>query len=312
MTNATVRLLRWDAQIDSDLEIAAAMTAADGGFEFQRVEFGDYVLIVEDGGPSRSVPAGGFAAPDQIKEPDRRWGSARLRVDREIVEPIQVTARIRAKIRGALEFEGATPIPSLDAVRRIPLVVSSSDGRVISGITAAVGSDRHFETSGLPPGRYFVRPPRGAQPSGWIVSRVVVGGRESLDQPIEVLHSDVAGVRIVLSDKSTEIRGVVRDLVGRIDLEATVLAYPSGQERWTDVGRVPLRFATGRPNQSGEYLIRGLPAGEYFVVAVKDEAAQDWQVKQRLEQWTPFATRLLIALGDAKSVDLKTVASTVR
>ena len=50
-----------------------------------------------------------------------------------------------------------------------------------------------------------------------------------------------------------------------------------------------------------------LPAGQYYVLALASESAGDWRDPALLEKATALATRVTIADGERKVIDLKAV-----
>jgi hypothetical protein len=60
-----------------------------------------------------------------------------------------------------------------------------------------------------------------------------------------------------------------------------------------------------RASKSGAYSFSGLPEGDYFVIAISDEVAGEWQDPRFLELMSREAARVTIAEGDKRTNDLE-------
>jgi hypothetical protein len=165
-------------------------------------------------------------------------------------------------------------------------------------------ADGQFKTIGLVPGRYLIRLTGNLGP--WTVGSVSVGSSNLPDQPITLTNTDVSGIVITLTDRSGTISGSVRDTRGGADPNATVLVFPANQASWVDTSANPRRLRSTRVSNAGGYQIAGLPAGDYFVVAIDDRFAGDWQRPQRLQALSRTGTRIADGAGEKKSVELTT------
>jgi hypothetical protein len=58
-------------------------------------------------------------------------------------------------------------------------------------------------------------------------------------------------------------------------------------------------------DKTGNYNVGSLPAGEYFVVAIPERMAADWQNPKFLEGLTGDATRVRLADGDKRTLSVK-------
>src|SRR5262249_31264718 len=72
----------------------------------------------------------------------------------------------------------------------------------------------------------------------------------------------------------------------------------------------PSRFiAAGRPNQTGEFAIGGLPPGRYFAAAVDYLQPGDERDLDLLARIEPDATRVTLGEGETRNVTLKLTAN---
>jgi hypothetical protein len=107
---------------------------------------------------------------------------------------------------------------------------------------------------------------------------------------------------VVFTDKMSEVNGALTDERGQPITEFTVLAFPTDTALWRPQAR---QIMTARPDQTGQYQIRGLPAGDYYVTAVDPTEPGEWFEPTFLDQHRAGAARLLLGDGDVKKQDFK-------
>jgi hypothetical protein len=157
----------------------------------------------------------------------------------------------------------------------------------------------------VPPGQYFIRVDR--LPQGWYFRGATLGGRDVSYSPLVVEGEDITGVTLSFTDQVTEISGSVTDDGDKEDSTALVIAFPTDRSGWINYGSRPRRLTSTRVTDTGSFRIGGLPPGEYFVAAVRDEIAGDWQRTDFLEAVATDATRVRLGDGDKQNVSLRVV-----
>jgi len=60
------------------------------------------------------------------------------------------------------------------------------------------------------------------------------------------------------------------------------------------------------PSQTGMYSIVGLPPAEYLFVAAPEDMLTNWRRPETIEVLATQATRVALARGDVKHIDLRT------
>ena len=125
-------------------------------------------------------------------------------------------------------------------------------------------------------------------------------GKDLSDESFEAT-SEPGDVIVTLTDRTTTVSGVVNGPEGRPDAEATVLAFPPELAR-TGVRR----RQAARVDKNGAYTISGLPAGEYFFVAINDRFAADWEEPPFLNSLVRLGTRATVPNSGATTLDLRT------
>lgn len=315
-----------DLQRDTDATTAQTTTDATGAFVFLGVTPGAYTIralkipprpistssgftsVVQVGNSTIYSGGGGASAPLPIPPEPTMWASQAVSVNDTDVAGVVVAMRTGARLSGTLKFEGAAEPPAADRLPQISVQVDPADGRQSSfnQFTLARGvvdSTGEFHTYQLPPGRYLVRA-QGAVP-GWTFKTATLGGRDVTDAPFDLGSEDVANIVVTFTDRPTELSGTARDAKGP-DATATILVFPTTQALWSDHGTSPRRFRTSRASSTGAYRIASLPAGDYWIVAVRSAASSEWLDPKYLQKLTAIATRVTIADGEKRSLDVET------
>jgi hypothetical protein len=144
---------------------------------------------------------------------------------------------------------------------------------------------------------------RATGPQGWALKSVSVNGQDITDVPMEFpAGQTVGGMQIVLTKKISALSGQVTDAKGNPVLDATVLVFPSDEKLWTFQSRF---IKAARPDQDGKYRVTGLPGERYLVLAL--QGLEDGQAgdPEFLATVKDLGTKLDIADGETKAVDVK-------
>jgi hypothetical protein len=213
------------------------------------------------------------------------------------------------RVTGRVEFDGTIDRPSGATLAGMRIFLDPADGsrqpdRTLALQTGHPDENGEFATYGVPPGRYVVGV--GGPPAGWLLKSVMYQGRDVSDAAIELGTKDATGVVITYTDRPSTIAGVVTERRGP-DPDAVVLVYPIDQESWSLSGSVPRRMLTARARPSGEYAVTALPPGDYYVVAVKEDAIGDWQDPALLRALSRVAQQVRVIEGERKAVNLSSV-----
>ena len=103
--------------------------------------------------------------------------------------------------------------------------------------------------------------------------------------------------------------GVARTGGGNGDPDALVVVFPSDPSAWNETGFNPRRLRGVRAGKDGAYALIGLPAGDYYVAAIKEEAITQWQDPEVLEELSRSASQVRLGDGEARTQDVKIVGS---
>ena len=235
---------------------------------------------VEQGGQFRitGVPPGRYLA--QVRAMDFRGpaagrggrpmdageiGRQEVTVGGEDLDGLVIITAPGGRVTGQIVVESGTTAQL--RMQQVSVTARAADvepGLPAGNAPSRVNDDGTFEITNVFDPRLF----RVNLPQGWNLKSITLNGQDITDTPVDIPPGQtLAGVRIVLTDKSTEVSGRVTDIRGDAVTDATVIVFPADDTRWTFQSRF---VRTARPDLDGRYQIRGLPPlDKYLVVAVQ-------------------------------------------
>jgi hypothetical protein len=182
------------------------------------------------------------------------------------------------------------------------------------GAMGTAGDDGVFDVKGVTPGRYRINvmapgmlpmsmPGMAMPPPTWMPRSIVLGGRDVSDLILEIRpNEDLKDVVITISDRVSELTGVVYDATGRPTPAFPIVAFATDRAYWAAGSR---RVQQASPASDGRYRFSALPAGEYYVCAPTDLDPNDLADPFFLEQLIAASFKLTIAPGEKKTQDLR-------
>jgi hypothetical protein len=269
-----------------------ARTYPDGRFEFPNVPPGEYVVQADSGKRDASV--------------EGEFATQFVTVNGRDIADVLLQASIGSTIRGHV-----TSVTDSPPANRLAIVAARADpdrtplqnGSIARG---DVQPDLTFQLSGIHgPRRLTLEQP----PAGWALKTVLVNGLDVTDTPLPFgsKEQSLSDVEIVMTNRVTELTGVVLDARSNPVADYVLLAFSSDPERWYSGSRYLRRSA---PDAAGAFRLRGLPPGDYFVAAVaRPRATADpdgddsWQDPEWLESMAPRAARVTLAEDQKVSVN---------
>lgn len=322
LPNLGLRLLpATAARFQSDFGIDTAATAAgpDGRFAFLGIAPGEYeVRVMRSPRPPAQAPApfdtvvtstrgysfysGATGAAPLAKPPDgpTYWASQSVAVSGRDVDGVVVTLRPGARVSGRVQFDGQAPAAA-DLVRAGVSLVPADDRSPAQSLQSPIDDTGHFETAQAIPDRYVIN--TTGLPAGWTIAAAEAGGANLLEHALAIDAADVTDVVITVSQKKTGISGTVRGS-GAGDPNAVVVVFPADYESWIAEGMTSRRVRTVDVSANGAYQVAGLTPGGYAVAAVPATADVDTRNPATIAALARVATRVTIALGEAKTLAL--------
>ena len=104
-----------------------------------------------------------------------------------------------------------------------------------------------------------------------------------------------------MSDRASELSGVVRQGDGAPAAEGFVVVFSSDPRFWFHNSR---RVAGMRLSNDGKYIVRNLPAGEYLVAIASDIDVNEWFDPDVLKSLRRDATPVSLQENEVKSLEL--------
>ena len=115
----------------------------------------------------------------------------------------------------------------------------------------------------------------------------------------------VAAQIVTGCNKVTTVTGLLTNINGAPIADGTVIVFSTESDKWSEDSRF---VRSARPDQQGQYQIKGLPGGEYFAVAIDYVQDGTWNDPEYLESIRGRALRFLLSDAEARTVGLKVTA----
>ena len=138
-----------------------------------------------------------------------------------------------------------------------------------------------FTIEGVMPGTYVLQGGLRDAPE-WTMKSAVLRGRDILDTPLELKgDDDLDGIVVTFTNQRTVLRGTIASATGEPSTDIALVVFSRDPRHWF-IGSRRIQYVA--PDRNGRYEIRGLPAGDYQIVALSDPF--------------PFMTGIPTILGD--------------
>jgi len=300
-------------------EVATTVTDRAGAFVFPAVPVGLYSLRVIQGGRLASGLAGTstiiHTSAGTISSADRasmnvfmdsfslRWASFPIAVGRDDIANLSIALRPGLNLTGRAEFTGSRERPAPRLGQVFVTIDSLAETSRLAAVAGRFDGSGQFSAFGFAGGRYVIRV--GPAPQGWFLQSITYGGRDVLDTPLNIEAADATGVTFTFTDRPTEVIGTVRNSSGNSDPGATVIVFPSDSQTWSSMWINSRRFRSMRVESTGVFKLSPLSAGSYFIVAIPDEVAGDWQDPSFLDALSRTASQFTLVEGESKTLDLR-------
>jgi hypothetical protein len=266
--------------------------APDGSFTIPRVPPGEYRMYANR---LAGDPAGG----------DPEVAEMMIVVEGADIEGISLVGSGGGTVSGRVVAEGGTP-PKMSAI-----TVSVGETLRNQQSPTVLGTFRDGSGSGRvkDDGTFVVPHVLGrarfqvTAPEGWMVKQILHGDRDVTDAILELKAAEeLRDVQIILTDRVTSVGGQLTDHAGKPVHDATVLVFAANAEKWFESSR---SVKAGRPDQQGQWRIKGLAPGDYLGVALEYIEDGSWNDPEYLESLRGAAVRFTIGEGDSQSLALK-------
>jgi protocatechuate 3,4-dioxygenase beta subunit len=260
---------------------------AEGAFALSNVPPGDHFVEVVTQGRGRS---------DVVPEA----ASVQVQVSTDDINGLRLTTAPAASISGVVEFEGNSARVGVLGGLRVTTQSAEAQRPMFLGFDerGRVGDDGKFELRGT--GKVFFR---AINLGPWMLKRVTLEGEDITDVPLDLTGTaNVEGLRVVLTDRLTDVSGVVRDERKQSLKEFVVVLQPASEVPANALQRF---VRTARPDQDGKFGLKGIPAAEYIVTAVEAlEQGEEWNPEYRA-RLREAGRRFSVKEGETLQLDLE-------
>jgi protocatechuate 3,4-dioxygenase beta subunit len=270
----------------SAVAVASTKVAGDGSWTLSNIPPGEYRLSI------RAAARG----TDPAQE-----GQVTINVAGVDVEGLSLVAGSGGTVRGEVMTDDGSPLPAGFDRMQVRPPFNPNARMMISVLhpdNGRVQSDGSFEIQGVLSDTVLSIGPLTGE---WTLKAIEVEGRDMADLPLPIEHGKtLSGVRVVLTSRPTTIRGALRD-ERQNPAEGTVIVFAEDSAKWREGSRT---IRTTRLDQRGLFTFKGLPAGDYFLVALDSVQEGQWYDPEFLEGLKSRARRVAIGDAEARQVDL--------
>ena len=284
---------------DFSLVLNGAEMHKDGSFEIRDISPGAYTIL---------ATVENVAVPMMARQV--------LQIA-ESVEGIRLAPQTGGTIHGRLRMEAsgnARPdasqmfllLRSADGDDDALVTMGQSFSTLDSSTLAHVNAEGSFEWKNVPAGRYSVQISDASAMPDWFLKSVSAGGRDAADSGFSVSGGTTA-LDLVASANGAVAEGAVTNPKDGSEKDeavagAVVVAVP--EARWRSR---PERYRKALTDQSGHFILRGLPPGEYALFAWESVDGEAYYNPEFLKSYEGQGKALHVNEGERVSVQLKVI-----
>jgi hypothetical protein len=142
-------------------------------------------------------------------------------------------------------------------------------------------------------------------PDGWAVKTILHAGEDITDRAVEMKSGEeMADVQVIVTNRVTTVSGQLADEKGAPITDGTVIVFAAEAEKWAEDSRW---VRSARPDQQGQYQIKGLPAGSYLAVAVDYVESGMWNDPEYLNSIRKYGQPITLLDAGSQALSLKLI-----
>jgi hypothetical protein len=255
----------------------------DGSFVLTGLAPGEYVLM--------ALTFGG---------PDAESATAPLTIAGEDINGVQLQAAKPSTLSGHIVTGDVAQTPEFP---RLLMHAAPKDPLLEIGETIPPARPAEDGTFAIKSRPGITRIMAASLVGNWTLKAVRLNGLDVTDAGFEVrANADIDGFEVELTNRISMLSGLVTNARGEPVTDYSAIIFSQDRDRWGDDSRY---VDAGRPDQDGRYKVSGLPAGEYFAIALDSVDPAEAASIEFLERASRRAIRFTLGDGETRSVDLK-------
>ena len=142
-------------------------------------------------------------------------------------------------------------------------------------------------------------------PDGWMVKSILQDGRDVSETSLEMKTGEtLSDLQVIVTNRVTTVSGQLVDRQGT-PVDGTVIVFASDAEKWVQDSRF---VRAARAAEDGRFQVLGLPAAEYFAVAVDYVQDGVWNDPGYLDSLRRDAQRVTLNEGATQRLSLRLVS----
>jgi hypothetical protein len=275
---------------------SSTQPAADGSYVMANVAPGTYTI-------KATINLGGGRGGVPVPNAPTMWAAADVQVSGQDLE-VPLTLQPGVPINGRVVFEGSQPSPAELPTLSFQLLPPGSAGTALWTGGGRVDAEGRFTFASVPPDTYQVVA-RWTTPGAedrWTIKSSTANGRDAFESPLRIDPGPPVEWTVTFTDRPSSLTGMLQDRGGRAAADYFIVVFSSDRTHWTAGSR---RVRMTRPATDGTYAARGLPAGEYFVAALTDLEAGEWNDPALLDQLARSAAKVVLRDGETTKQDFQ-------
>jgi hypothetical protein len=259
----------------------------DGSFVLNGITPGEYTLQVQGQGNNG---------------PDSEYAVATITVAGADIGNVRIVGMKPSTVTGRVTFASGDPTALKPSAVRIGIQPAPGAGLFLGPFLPPVAArdDWSFQSTAR---AGMVRITLQGLPAGsWRVKAVRSRGVDVTDTGLEVRPGeDVSDLEVALTDQISNVSGLVTNGRGDTVKDHWTIVFPRDRDKWASDRYI----RTSRSDQDGRFRFAGLPATEYFVIAVDSLDPSQINDPDFLNRVEPRASRFSLNEGETKTLDLK-------